>query len=100
MFKRSLWEEVVMAAQTDVTEWCRLDLAEVIRGFIREREGLPVTALEADELADRLCDRVGLEVRMHLDRQEWWRQNSAAGPPRDGRTFDPAGPSAFADDPF
>lgn len=87
-----------MTDQTDVTAWCRFDMSEVIRGFIRERGGVPVTALEADELTDRLCDRIGLEIRMHLDRQAWLFQNAPASPHRLGRTSAPAEPPAGFDD--
>jgi hypothetical protein len=90
-----------MSDLPDVTAWCRSDLSDVIRGFIRERGGVPVTALEADELADRLCNRIGLEVHMHLDRQAWLFRNAPAPPYRPDRTLGPDGATAAFDDvPF
>ena len=91
-----------MVDRTDVTTWCRRDVLEVIRGFIRDRGGLPVSAPDEDELTDRLCRRIGLEVRMHLDRQAWVFANATPERPRFDPTPDPDEPHAgFADDlPF
>lgn len=87
-----------MAHRTDVTFWCRHDVLEVIRGFVRERGGLPVTVTEEAELTERLCERIGLEIRMHCDRQAWLVGNAAELGQGLGWASDPEGSSTGFDD--